>query len=1353
MSAVIETTSLAGSARPRPKTHKFIAPVAPETIIGITLVIRPHPGAPAMPSLADWQATPLARRKFLTSRQFAASYGAQTADLHQVAAFAKSHGLTVLESHAGRRHVVLQGTAETLNAAFGITLNEYEAPVPPAAIRARRAAKSGKSAPAIATYRHHGFDGHVTLPHQLAGLVEAVVGLDNRRLSVPAGGSGDPANSNYLAVSVTAGLYNFPNTGAADQTIGVHAPGTAAYLHSDITGKYFPNQSNAAYKTAPAALNDISLNVGGTVYSNNTAAVQGITSIATADNFILELIQDIATSATIAQGATVNVYFTEDSEAGWLVFLNRVLLPNPGESQPTVITSSFPLALDDSSGSIGSLSDSGSIVSQMTTLFQSLALLGVQVFIALGDWGSDDTFNDKGLHVSYPSSDPWVTSCGGTVIGNVNNGPPAIFSEYVWSDAHSATSGFGNSTSDFGATGGGVSATFPAPPYQTAAGITGATDSAGNFHAGRALPDVAGMVGHTGSGGSDWYYANGLTYNYVGTSCVAPLYAGLAAVLRSSLQRAIGPLNTAIYNLPESDFNDITFGNNDSVDTPDSPYFTAGPGWDACTGLGSLDGTKLLKGITSLLYNPAFYFQVNKGSFGLDEVSVTSSYPNPLWLVLEGFSPKAWADASQTLNVEVVIPGITVTVGAAQPELKSQPDTVQRLLFPCAVSFATSAIKDIANGGIFPNPGNTTPTQVVLASEISFGGLLQSAETILELEAGADPYFANFDATGENPFYLSQDLRVFTVTPGVNKAPIDGIALNAASTTSFDTQAGYQYIQKLLAHLNSTYGSQTGTDPFTKFPDQSNALTGDSYVAPTNGNGQVNYNFAVARVRLSGQPNSSSGPNVRVLFRVFAAETSDTDFQPLTYPSTLDAAGQPLAPELGAGNVTIPFFATGNFQANADFGANTDYSGNSINNQPVQIGASGEIWAYYGCYLNIYPANNTINGQAVQTLLPSTHSCLVAQLVYDNAPMPTGAGVVQGPEWSSNFAQRNLQITASDNPGPEAAHRVPQTFDIRPGPVPAIGTGTLLDYPDELMIDWGNTPAGAKASIFWPQVRAADVLDVADRIYATHQLSAADANTIAVTVPKGFTFVPVLPGTGENFAGLFTIDLPLGVKSGQEFTISVRRITTRRAQIEQPAPPPPQPQARRANDVRDPGKTTRNWRVITGTFAVKIPVTTSEKMLPVEDNTYSIIKWRLDQMQTSNRWVPVLQRYLGIVEGRISGLGGDPAKITPSPTGIYWRNPVQPVHGHGHGHGHGKTHDHTGKIEGIIYDRFGDFEGFLLLTEHGEEILFRTHESEIEELVRFAWEDRIAITVVTDHHDPERPVSIILRRPHPRRLN
>jgi hypothetical protein len=516
--------------------------------------------------------------------------------------------------------------------------------------------------------------------------------------------------------------------------------------------------------------------------------------------------------------------------------------------------------------------------------------------------------------------------------------------------------------------------------------------------------------------------------------------------------------------------------------------------------LGSIDGTKLLNGIASLLYNASFYFQVNKGSYGLDEVNITALYsnPTPFWLVLEGFTPNAVTTANITPTIIPSVSRVTVTVGAPQPEIATALNTPQRVFFPCSIQFSASAAKTIAQGGIFPEPGSPpTPTQLTLfAPSVTIAGqILPAAETILTLDPGADPYFANFATNGE--FYLSQDLRVFTVTPGINNAPIDGIALNASNNTNWDTNAGYDYIQRLLEHLNSTYGAP-GTDPFTLFPDQTNALSGDSSVTPTSinpanptGTPFANYNFAVARVRLDGAANSSSGANVRVLFRLFASQTGDTDFQATTYPAaTTDSEGQPLAPALGVGDVTIPFFATGNYEANADFGVNTDYTGTSINNQPVPIGASGQAWAYYGCYLNIYPTNNTIGGAAVQTLLPSSHSCVVAQLVYDDAPYPTGPGIVLGPEYSDTFAQRNLQITFSDNPGPAAAHGVPQTFDARPGPAP--GTGQLEDYPDELMISWGNTPLGSTASIYWPAVASTDVLALAKQFYSTHQLSAAD---------------------------------------------------------------------------------------------------------------------------------------------------------------------------------------------------------------------------------------------------------------------
>ena len=407
----------------------------------------------------------------------------------------------------------------------------------------------------------------------------------------------------------------------------------------------------------------------------------------------------------------------------------------------------------------------------------------------------------------------------------------------------------------------------------------------------------------------------------------------------------------------------------------------------------------------------------------------------------------------------------------------------------------------------------------------------------------------------------------------------------------------------------------------------------------------ANYNFAVARVRLAGA-EGSSGPNVRVLFRLFASETGDTDFQASTYPSTTDSEGQPLAPQLGADNVTIPFFATGNYESNGDFQANIDYSANSINNQPVNVPASGSVWAYYGCYLNIYPTDNTITvgGKkvAVQTLLPSSHSCVVAQFVYDNAPMP-GAGVLQGPEWTSNFAQRNLDITYSDNPGPLATHRVPQTFDVRPsGP---LGTGNLLDYPDELMIDWGNTPVGSTARIYWPQVKCGRCADAGredllhapafggGRLYGAVHGSArvhlcADSAGHRAELCRAFHRRSAQGREGRaevHDRGAAGLDAPGGCQCNR-----LRRLSS---------PNCSWPAGRR---TAGPVIVNRNWRYIVGTFAVEIPVTTPKVMLWPEENTLAILKWRLGEMEPTNRWVPVLKRYIGYIEGRVNGLGGNP---------------------------------------------------------------------------------------------------------------
>jgi hypothetical protein len=530
------------------------------------------------------------------------------------------------------------------------------------------------------------------------------------------------------------------------------------------------------------------------------------------------------------------------------------------------------------------------------------------------------------------------------------------------------------------------------------------------------------------------------------------------------------------------------------------------------------------------------------------------------------------------------------------------------------------------------------------------------------------------------------------------------------------------------------------SDPFSNgvIPGQSGALTGDSSVTPFTFSFfpfsiRNNYNFAVCRVRLRGTAGpAGAAENVKVFFRMWSTQTADTDFQPGTYPSH-QTTGKPDFPLAASDSHTFPFFATGN-NPNLNDPNNPEYASGGINNRLIQIPSGDNVWAYFGCFLNVYDATNTVNGLPVQAVMAGTHHCLVAQIAYDGAPIVNANGVTESPENSDKLAQRNLQVTHSDNPGPADTHRVPQTFDIRPSPIVTASPGLLLNYPDELMIDWGRTPAGSKAQIYWPQVSAMKVLTLANSLYGTHLLSAADGNTIQCTVAKGVTYVPIPPGTGENLASLLTVDLPQTVRTGQEFNITVRRVATRRVQQTKPPEvpridatpegnnPPPDP----ANKARAQGM--RNWRYIVGTFQVKIPVTTKEVMLRPDEDALAIFKWRLQAISPANRWYPVFVRYIGYLSARVAGLGGNPDAIPPSVQGA----PVHPEPGH-------ERHvvEYTGRVTEVIYDCFGEIEAFVLNDCCGEPRTIRTRERGIGEVVERACRDRLLLTVIEERgHEP-----------------
>lgn len=144
-------------------------------------------------------------------------------------------------------------------------------------------------------------------------------------------------------------------------------------------------------------------------------------------------------------------------------------------------------------------------------------------------------------------------------------------------------------------------------------------------------------------------------------------------------------------------------------------------------------------------------------------------------------------------------------------------------------------------------------------------------------------------------------------------------------------------------------------------------------------------------------------------------------------------------------------------------------------------------------------------------------------------------------------------------------------------------------------------------------------------------------------------------------------------------------------------------------------------------------------LLKPEERLLAIMRWIDEGIPASDRWSPVFDRYLERIAAGVQGFGGDPATIPPSPTGSI----PQP------GKHWAKRHElaFTGKGAGLAYDRFGDFEGFLVLTDEGHEHFFQSTEQQVEALIHRAWAERIVITVFADRDDPRQPASIVLRRP------
>ncbi len=299
-----------------------------------------------------------------------------------------------------------------------------------------------------------------------------------------------------------------------------------------------------------------------------------------------------------------------------------------------------------------------------------------------------------------------------------------------------------------------------------------------------------------------------------------------------------------------------------------------------------------------------------------------------------------------------------------------------------------------------------------------------------------------------------------------------------------------------------------------------------------------------------------------------------------------------------------------------------------------------------------------------------------------------------------------------------AANIIPQTFECRPSPA-QLSAAVL---PDELMIDWLGTPAGSTVSVYVPAVSSDAILDLAGRLYGGRRITQVDGHTVR-TDAVGLTYLPIPAGSGGAYAGLLTLELPSGSPARARYQAVVRQLSNFGTLDEA------------ANDAalaaRRPG-----LRRVIGAFQISIPIVAPEHLLPSEERSLAFFRWVLSTLAPTDRWRPVMERYVQQISLRVQAFGGNPTGIGPSPVGHVGPHP--PTHGEPEpfpGPRHGQV-AHTCKIEWLIFDRFGDFEGFILRTDHGAEKQFRSRELRWAELARWAWQARITTTVFAEKREP-----------------
>jgi len=576
------------SAQAAPK--KDIGPKSGGDVATVALVLKVRNADGLVQFIDDvTDPTSASYRQFLSAPDFIARYSPTTADVAAVTGALKAAGISVTNVSDNRMVVQAQGTVAALNRYFGTDIHNFvsgaqrfhspvKTPVLPASLSGAVAAVAGMSTEAVFKSR--------LVRNPEAGPAMAATMSTDAAAKKPATAPGEYTTFDVARFYQVQPLWDKGYDGKG-RTVGI------ATLASFDPADAYAYWQGIGLKTKPNRIKQVHVNGG--------AGPDG------ADETTL----DVQQSGGLAPMADIIVYDAPNTDLDFVALFAKAVTDNKVDTLS--VSWGEPEIFPDPS-----------IIAAMDQIFAQAAAQGISVFAATGDAGGYD-FNDPScknvLTVDHPAVSPYITGAGGltlpgvqthrypTPVVNVKDIRPwgwDYLTDYFNAN-YAALGGYLGVGFPVGG-GGGVSVNEPMPKYQkgtpgiqkSAPGQSVICDFGGGFvdyldlparQPGRNLPDIS--LNADPYTGYLVYFAGAWEAGWGGTSFSSPQLNGITSVMSQAVGSRLGLLNPALYRLarnkgaygPNGAFNDIT--------KEDNIGWKAGPGYDAASGLGSINAANL----------------------------------------------------------------------------------------------------------------------------------------------------------------------------------------------------------------------------------------------------------------------------------------------------------------------------------------------------------------------------------------------------------------------------------------------------------------------------------------------------------------------------------------------------------------------------------------------------------------------------------------------------------------------------------------------------------------------------------------------------------------------------------------